>query len=282
MSSSSPARLPALTGVRGLAALWVMSFHLQFFGPAYGVEWVKGMPIVPFGWAGVDLFFVLSGFVLMHAHQVDFIRPTLRATARFAILRVFRVYPLATVVLLLIAAMLATDPRFSAWYRDSHDPADLTRVSFLRTLTLSTRWFPPFTGDWNQPTWSLSAEIVGYAAFPLLAFAAVRLNNVIVLVLLALAALAMPQVLQPIVHASIGNDIFGFALVRMAGGFTGGLILYRLQQLTPAWLRRCCASGSRPRCGVPTGRPPPRGSWPPSSPTATARRCSPASARRPW
>ena len=47
----------------------------------------------------------------------------------------------------------------------------------MRTLTLTTRWFLPFDGDWNQPTWSLSVELLGYLAFPLLAFAAVRLRN---------------------------------------------------------------------------------------------------------
>ena len=233
MTAASRSDLPALTGVRGLAALWVLSYHLQFFAKAFGVDWLKDPPILRSGWVGVDLFFVLSGFVLMHAHQQDFVRPTLRATGRFALLRVFRVYPLATVVLLLLAALLATDPRFSDWYRKSHDPLDLTWVSFVRTLTLSTRWFPPFTGDWNQPTWSLSAEIVGYAAFPLLAMLAVRLNNGFFAVLLAIAALGLPQMLQPILHAGIGNDIFGFAIVRMAGGFTAGIVLYRLHRLTP-------------------------------------------------
>ena len=240
MTAASRANLPALTGVRGLAALWVLGYHLQFFARAFGVDWLKDPPILRSGWVGVDLFFVLSGFVLMHAHQQDFVRPTFRATGRFAILRVFRVYPLATVVLLLLAALLATDPHFSDWYRKSHDPLDLTWISFVRTLTLSTRWFPPFTGDWNQPTWSLSAEIVGYAAFPLLAMLAARLNNGFVAMLLAIAALALPQLLQPILHAGIGNDIFGFALVRMAGGFAAGIVLYRLHRLTPdryRWLQ---------------------------------------------
>lgn len=232
------AALPSLTGVRGIAALWVLLFHLQSFSAGLGIGWLKGMPVLSDGWAGVDLFFVLSGFILMHVHAEDFRHPRLPVLGRFARLRFFRIYPLATVVLLLIALIVFLDPGFAAWYRDTHQPEDLTLIPFLRTLTLSTRWFEPFTGDWNQPVWSLSAELVGYCALPLLAFLAIRLNGPIVLALLALFELAAPQILAPIVGSRLDNDIFGFALVRMAGAFTGGVLLCRLHHETPETLRR--------------------------------------------
>jgi peptidoglycan/LPS O-acetylase OafA/YrhL len=51
-------RFDALDGLRGIAALAVVFFH---YGERMGHEWL------PHAWVAVDTFFVLSGFVLMHA-----------------------------------------------------------------------------------------------------------------------------------------------------------------------------------------------------------------------
>ncbi len=69
MTQSSRAQhLPALTGLRGVAAAAVLIFHLWQFagGPQFTVPGV-GYPLhalAAAGWLGVDLFFVLSGFLL--------------------------------------------------------------------------------------------------------------------------------------------------------------------------------------------------------------------------
>lgn len=54
--------VPALDVLRSLAILLVFSGH---FAPEFGAPaWVKGSPVVYFGWTGVDLFFVLSGLLI--------------------------------------------------------------------------------------------------------------------------------------------------------------------------------------------------------------------------
>jgi peptidoglycan/LPS O-acetylase OafA/YrhL len=57
------ARLPALDGVRGLAILLVMVFHMTVMSSATAVDrlWIN---LTDFGAGGVDLFFVLSGFLI--------------------------------------------------------------------------------------------------------------------------------------------------------------------------------------------------------------------------
>src|SRR5690242_10504277 len=62
--------LPALTGVRGYAALAVVLYHYRV--PGFG-----------WGWLSVDVFFVLSGFVLAHVYR-DGLRPSEFLWARFA------------------------------------------------------------------------------------------------------------------------------------------------------------------------------------------------------
>jgi peptidoglycan/LPS O-acetylase OafA/YrhL len=56
--ASSSHRYPELDGIRGLAILFVLAFHLSG-GPANSFEFLVSM-----GWCGVDLFFVLSGFLI--------------------------------------------------------------------------------------------------------------------------------------------------------------------------------------------------------------------------
>jgi peptidoglycan/LPS O-acetylase OafA/YrhL len=102
--------IPSLTGIRGVAALWVMSYHLQYeSGRLWHLPWLDGLPVVERGWAGVDLFFALSGFVLMHVHGRDFpgfAQAVGAPFVRFAKLRISRVYPLSLIVLFMIAGLV--------------------------------------------------------------------------------------------------------------------------------------------------------------------------------
>ncbi len=53
-----PRRIPALDGVRGLAILMVVFWHYVALSiPVF-------LPMLTMTWSGVDLFFVLSGFLL--------------------------------------------------------------------------------------------------------------------------------------------------------------------------------------------------------------------------
>ncbi len=230
--------VPSLTGVRGIAALWVVFFHIQSFGKELGVGFLYGTPVLRTGWAGVDLFFVLSGFILMLVHERDFFRLRWPSLLRFGWLRFFRIYPLATVVLLLILALVLIDHDFFVFWSPRSVPPNFTLSSFLRTLFLATRWWSPTDGDWNQPVWSLSVEILGYVAFPFIAVIATRLRNLWVLVGLAACCLSFPTLYAAIVHPPklFNDDLFWGAGTRMAGAFAGGVVLARLHRLLPeAW-----------------------------------------------
>ena len=227
-------KVPSLTGVRGIAAQWVVLFHLQQFSGDFGLDPIKGLPGLRSGWAGVDLFFVLSGFVLMLVHERDFSRLSWPSLFRFAWLRVFRVYPLATVVLVLIALLVFADRQFAAWFANGSIPHNLTASAFVRTLFLANRWWSPTDGDWNQPEWSLSVEILGYVAFPIIALIATRIRDVRVLIGLTVVCLLFPTAYAFVTHGKFFNDdIFWGAGTRMAGAFTAGRILARLHRLTP-------------------------------------------------
>jgi peptidoglycan/LPS O-acetylase OafA/YrhL len=91
--------IPSLTGLRDIAAVWVMLFHVSLLAPLIGAAWLGRIGVFPVGWVGVDLFFVLSGFILMWVHGAKFVRPSGGVIGRFAVARIVRVYPLSLGVL---------------------------------------------------------------------------------------------------------------------------------------------------------------------------------------
>src|SRR5256885_6536470 len=106
-----PEQIDALTGIRGVAAFWVAIFHLQLYvaRPDNPLGFAGVRPVILNGWRAVDLFFVLSGFIMMHVHGRDFAAATFVKARHFIALRFDRIYPahafllLAHVPLLIIA-----------------------------------------------------------------------------------------------------------------------------------------------------------------------------------
>nr|MDQ2710379.1 acyltransferase [Actinomycetota bacterium] len=106
----------ALTGLRAVAALWVVFFHFRFTpGDAYTPYWQWLRPVVISGEYGVDLFYVLSGFVitLTYADRMGSgpfgggARRWGRTTASFLWNRICRIWPVyATVTVLFLGWLL--------------------------------------------------------------------------------------------------------------------------------------------------------------------------------
>ena len=90
--------VPALHGLRGLMALWVVSYHTTPTG-------LGPLHVTNYGYLAVDVFFILSGYVLMQAHAARFGRPTWAATRLFWRRRWWRIYPLCLVSVVLSIAL---------------------------------------------------------------------------------------------------------------------------------------------------------------------------------
>jgi hypothetical protein len=99
-------KMPELDTIHGIAVLLVLFFH--GFGFRYGLEGLSGLPklvvaaTVP-GWVGVNLFFVLSGF-LITGILLD-AKPKANYYRSFYIRRALRILPLYYAVLLLLAVL---------------------------------------------------------------------------------------------------------------------------------------------------------------------------------
>ena len=103
----------------------------------------------------VELFFVLSGFILFGLYERRVAAATVSARD-FAVLRLSRLYPLHLATLLVL--LLQTSPPFV--YPDN-DTIHLVRQLFMVSAWSADR---PFT-SFNGPVWSVSVELLLYIAF---------------------------------------------------------------------------------------------------------------------
>ncbi len=148
--------------------MWVVCYHMQDAAkvdPAFSP--LRGASLLFEGFRGVDLFFLLSGFILFYVHVEDFRTLTWTRARTYAVARFWRVYPLNAVVLLMIIALACALPEF-------RNPASFTTAAVVQSFLIAQRWLMPDFGAINGPSWSLSVEIIGYAAFPFLVWGLTR------------------------------------------------------------------------------------------------------------
>lgn len=158
--SSWQRHVPALDGLRGLAILLVIPHNADVFSGPAGMMWPAAM-LAHAGWIGVQLFFVLSGF-LITGNLLDSQRSTNYYSSFFA-RRVLRIFPLYYGVLLIGLVLVP-------------------RLVTLPAETLATHthqvWLWTFLINWSEPFgwsvsgfphfWSLAIEEQFYLLWPFL------------------------------------------------------------------------------------------------------------------
>ena len=155
MKQAEPQNLAALTALRFFAAMWVVFYHFWDNLGAPAPE------IVAKGYLGVELFFVLSGFILSHVYLERF-RNRNFSYREFLWARLARVYPLHIAIIaglgVLILALAVAGIRSSGQL--------IVWSSLPAQLTLTQAWGLGQGGGWNHPAWSISAEWFAYLTFP--------------------------------------------------------------------------------------------------------------------
>lgn len=185
--SSAAARLPVVDALRGFAALAVCWYHFTHGSAGFLPEgWLKASGAQ--GWLGVEVFFVISGFIIPHA-----LRRSSYQTAdygRFIVKRIIRLDPpyLASIVILLLLGYVCSAlPGF----RGPPFAPTLTQVA------LHLGYLNALAGQpWLNPAfWTLAIELQYYLLvgllFPVIAHRAATVRT------LAFAALACLAVLLP-------------------------------------------------------------------------------------
>lgn len=214
------ADLPALTGIRGLAAWFVVLYHVRV--GAYPYLPAEASFVLSKGYLAVDLFFMLSGFVLWLNYSDRLRRDGFEAVPKYLARRVARVWPLHLFILALTviyASLVATTGELNTL----HYPWEELPLHFL----LVHNW--GFTGalTWNDPSWSISGEAAAYLLFPLIVLAVDwrKLSPAWAVAALLLLALLLSAVMGWNGATILDRDIPRFGLLRAATEFAMGTIL---------------------------------------------------------
>lgn len=231
--------IPSLTPLRGIAALWVLLFHLDVI-----VFYRELGPLLPHdttgilqkGYLWVDFFFILSGFIIAHVYGKTLKETPLKhALPRYLWARFSRLYPLHLATLLIavagatIAASIAPALIDGSWKTYFDWRAIPSNLMFTHAMKQHTYL------SWNIVSWSIGAEWWTYVtAIPLVILLRDRLPAAGVAVMLgAFALLAWLAV-------SLGNNkldiTFDYGFLRCLLEFSIGLGLHILYR--HSWLKR--------------------------------------------
>jgi peptidoglycan/LPS O-acetylase OafA/YrhL len=207
-------RIPGLDGLRGIAVLAVMLFHGRFLLATGRAETFIGTHILNLGWAGVDLFFVLSGFLITgilldSAATVTSTRQYLGVFYARRSLRIFPIYFLYLAVASLLIRV-AHDPPVSLW----------PYLLYVSNLKPGFGANDPFLGH----LWSLSIEEQFYLAWPMIVLWAGRERLVMVSAGVALGALVLRFIL-PLAGIS-GVGIYRLTPTRIDAFAIGALAVF--------------------------------------------------------
>lgn len=210
----------SLTGLRGLAACYVVLYH---FGADHASLGSKLKTFIGHGYTAVDLFFVLSGFVMALTYARSFaagfgVQPYLS----FLTKRIARVWPLYMVVTIVTVAL-----------------AGGTGVEvFLVNLVMVQSW--GISPSIVVPAWSISTEWGAYLLFPLLLTLTIfcpprRVVGTALVTAAALSALVLlPSSVSHAVRLRGPLDLYDGAnyapMVRCLTEFTLGLVAWRAAQ----------------------------------------------------
>ena len=164
-------RVPELDGLRGVAILLVLLFHyVSLEGLTKTGSWSSFLQrIVIMGWTGVDLFFVLSGF-LIGGILID-VRGSPNYFKTFYARRFFRIIPIYYLWILGYILLVSLGGPFVRAHSHSGAMLQLGPAIYSHFLFLQNLGFvhvTGLTGAWFSHTWSLAVEEQFYLVAPLI------------------------------------------------------------------------------------------------------------------
>jgi peptidoglycan/LPS O-acetylase OafA/YrhL len=214
-------RLYVLDGLRLIAALMVVAYHYMGFDDWYASPWGKSTSAVfpkmhaaaSYGWLGVELFFLISGFVICMSCWG-------RTPRQFAVSRFIRLYPAYWFAIAATTTVLVLRPGGT-----DVPPTDmLTNITMFQEL-LGAR-------DIDGVYWSLWVELRFYLLFMVVAMMGLTYRRVVAfcVIWLLLAGLALQS----------GSDLLPLLIVpQYSAFFVGGIVIYLMHRVGPTpvlWL----------------------------------------------
>lgn len=218
-------RYEALDGLRGIAALLVVFYHVRW------TNHVTHTNAIRHAFLFVDLFFMLSGFVLA-ASYMNRIR-SIAEIGNFLCLRFFRIYPLHFAILIVLISLeifkvVGRQTGLMISIREPFSTPNTVEDIFLNLFLVQSLHTTDHL-SWNNPSWSISCEAAGYVVFSLVTFAGLIKTKTFHLV--AVPAAICGYVLVLSLKGTL-DATFDIGIVRCLAGLFLGVWAYNLTPLT--------------------------------------------------
>jgi peptidoglycan/LPS O-acetylase OafA/YrhL len=205
------ARLVALDGMRFLAALMVLAYHYTYYGRGAWPD--GGFPLAAsvsrYGWLGVNLFFLISGFVICMSSWG-------RGLGEFVVSRVTRLFPAYWFAVLFTTALLVL--------------LSLPRLTFREILDNLTMMQQPLgTAAVDGSYWTLWRELLFYLLFAVVVWRGVNYRRVLSFCVLWMLASVLAS-------AYPDGFIARFVDVEYSMYFVAGIAMYLMYRFRPTLL----------------------------------------------
>jgi peptidoglycan/LPS O-acetylase OafA/YrhL len=217
--------IKALTSLRGIAAMMVVMQHFSATAQRHALVAIPSL--VPHGYMAVDLFFVLSGFIMAYSYQADFARRGNLAIPSFLLKRAARILPLNTVMVIAIVLAGMVSWRIlgsNIFYASSNLPYDfICNLLLLQGLG--------FGLNLNGPSWSICTEFAAYLLFPALVALAFSRRSAVAATTAFVSVAAL--VVMALNHArlGLGASSVGGELTLCFAQFVLGLFTFRVTRM---------------------------------------------------
>lgn len=232
-----PQNLHRLTSVRFFAAAAVVLFHI-FDDMAGMSQWLE--TLIRKGSLGVDLFFILSGFILTHVYLPQY-HAAKFGYKSFLIKRFARVYPahITMILVFLVVYVVAGTMGFTG------NANGMNWGDLPYHLTMTHAWGMASGAAWNYPSWSISAEWFAYLLFPAYLAVATRMSPLMSLGV-AFCGFVASFVALSFYELRLTGLAYNFGILRIFFEFMIGIAVYQVFQtryLPPvqarAWFWAC-------------------------------------------
>lgn len=204
--------MPELDGIRGIAILFVLIWHYL----VCILFWKVGilLAFTNLTWSGVDLFFLLSGFLI-----VGILLDNKKSKNYFKIFylrRIYRIFPLYYLMFFLFILILFLAPKNFGWLYNNPLPL-WTYALFMQNFAMgiTNNWGP----NWIAVTWSLAIEEQFYLIIPLL----IKFFKPTLIIVIFIFFILLAPLTRFLIH-DFGNYVFPFA--RADSILLGGLIAF--------------------------------------------------------
>jgi peptidoglycan/LPS O-acetylase OafA/YrhL len=215
VTKNNDSKILELESIRGIAAVLVAVYHIPGWNSnLYDIGFLRN------GYLMVQLFFVLSGFVIYRTYAAKL--NTLRDLAKFQFLRFGRLYPVHLVVLLVFLG-IETAKFAAVKYLSVHSPNSSPFVensgeALIQQLFLIQALGPTGNAEtFNGPAWSISVEFYTYMIFGLIVLFAKRAHLAVMATIASISC-----------YLLVNNQAAGFApiLLCFTGFFSGCLTAF--------------------------------------------------------